>query len=92
VQLVPAASNPASVGAKLTWTAGGITRKRLKTGGGSFLSYQDPREILGIGAATKMDSIEVHWPSGKVDRVQNPPIDTYIRVVEGKGIAPTTNP
>jgi hypothetical protein len=86
VQLVATASNPASVGAVLKWTAGGVTKRRLKTGGGSFMSSHDPREILGMGAATKMDSIEVRWPSGKVDRVENPPADSYIRIVEGKGL------
>jgi hypothetical protein len=33
-----------------------------------------------------MDSIEVRWPSGKIDRVENPPVDIYIRIVEGKGL------
>ena len=88
VQLVATASNPASVGAVLTWKAGGVTKRLLKTGGGSFMSSHDPREILGMGAATRMDSIEVRWPSGKVDRVENPPANTYIRIVEGKGLVP----
>jgi hypothetical protein len=33
-----------------------------------------------------MDSIEVRWPSGKMDRVEGPPINSYIRIVEGKGL------
>jgi hypothetical protein len=92
VKLVATASNPDSIGAVLTWTAGGVTRKRLKTGGGSFLSSHDPREILGMGAATKMDRIEVRWPSGKTDRIENPPVDGYIRIVEGKGLVPPAKP
>jgi len=88
VQLIANASNPGSVGAVLTWTAGGVTKRRLKTGGGSFMSSHDPREILGMGTATRMDSIQVRWPSGKVDRVENPAVDTYIRIVEGKGLVP----
>jgi hypothetical protein len=86
VQLVATASNPASAGAVLSWTAGGVTKRRLKTAGGSFMSSHDPREILGMGSATKMDSIEVRWPSGRVDRVESPPTDSYIRIVEGKGL------
>jgi hypothetical protein len=92
VQLVATSSNPAAVGAILSWTAGGVTRTKLKTGGGSFMSSHDPREILGIGAATKMESIEVRWPSGKVDRVENPPVDTYVRIVEGKGLSSLPKP
>jgi hypothetical protein len=92
VQLAARESNPASVGAKILWTAGGVTRSKLKAGGGSFMSSHDPREILGIGPAKKMDSIEVHWPSGKTDRIENPPIDTYIRIVEGQGLESPAKP
>jgi enediyne biosynthesis protein E4 len=92
VQLKATTSNPASVGAKITWSAGGVQRNRLKTGGGSYLASHDPREILGIGKATKMESIEVHWPSGKVDLVENPPIDRYIEIVEGRGLTQTAKP
>jgi enediyne biosynthesis protein E4 len=86
VKLVATASNPDSIGAILNWSAGGVKHQHQKTGGGSFMSSHDPREILGIGSATKMDWIEIHWPSGKVDRINDPPIDTYIQVVEGKGM------
>ena len=34
----------------------------MKNGGGSYLSAHDPREVLGIGAAAKIDSLEVQWP------------------------------
>jgi len=67
----------------ITWEAGGVKYKRLKTAGGSYLSSHDPREILGVGSATKIDSIEIKWPSGKVDKLTNPPLRKYIKVVEG---------
>jgi hypothetical protein len=86
LNLVATKSNPGAVGAIITWTANGVKRSRLKTGGGSYLSSHDPREILGIGQATKIDSIEIKWPSGKVDKLVNLPINTYVRVVEGEGI------
>ncbi len=85
LQLVSTKSNPAAVGAVITWRAGGVQRSRLKTGGGSYLSSHDPREILGLGAAAKADSVEIRWPSGRVDRLSNLPVNTYIRVVEGEG-------
>ena len=80
--------NRDGIGARIYWTAGGKRRYRLKNSGGSYLSSHDPREILGIGRAEKIDSIEIHWPgpSDQVDRISNPPINTYLRVVEGKGI------
>ena len=83
LQLVATRSNPAAAGAIITWEAGGVKYRRLKTAGGCFLSSHDPREILGIGTATKIDSIEIKWPSGRVDKITNPPLRKYIKVVEG---------
>ena len=87
LQLVATKSNPASVGAVIAWQAGGVTRRRLKTYGGSYLASHDPREILGAGRGGKIESVEIRWPSGKVDRLTNPPMNTYVRVVEGEGLA-----
>jgi len=86
LQLVSTKSNPAAVGAIITWQAGGVTRRRLKTGGGSYLSSHDPREVLGAGSATKIDWIEIRWPSGKVDRLTNVPLNSYVKVLEGSGL------
>jgi hypothetical protein len=86
LQLVATKSNPEAVGAVITWQAGTLKRSRLKTAGGSYLSSHDPREILGLGTATKIDSVEIRWPSGTVDRLTNLPLNTYVRVVEGSGL------
>ncbi len=86
LQLVATKSNSATIGAMITWQAGGIRRSRLKTGGGSYLSSHDPREILGVGAATKIDFVEIRWPSGKVDKLTNLPLNTYVKVLEGAGL------
>lgn len=85
LNLVATKSNPAGVGAVITWQAGGVKRSRLRNGGGSYLSSHDPREILGLGTATKVDSIEIRWPSGTVDKLTNVPLNKYIKVVEGAG-------
>jgi hypothetical protein len=84
LNLVATRSNPAAVGAIITWDVGGIKYRRLKTAGGSYLSSHDPREILGIGRATKVDSVEIKWPSGRVDKLINPPVKKYLKVVEGQ--------
>ncbi len=86
LHLIATKSNSAAVGAVITWQTGTVKRTRLKTGGGSYLSSHDPREILGVGSATKIDSIEIRWPSGKVDRLTNVPLKAYIKVVEGAGL------
>ena len=69
-------------------TASGKRRFRLKNNGGSYLSSHDPREVLGIGKAAKVDELEIHWPapSKQVDKLTNLPLNRYVRIVEGKGI------
>ena len=54
--------------------------RELKNGGGSYLSSHDPREVLGVGPAAKIDWVEITWPkpSGKVQRIVNPPMNRYI--------------
>ena len=79
--------NRDAIGARLTWSFGGQTASRLKTSGGSYLSSHDPREVLGIGRATKIDWLEIAWPSpsGRVERFTQLPIDRYVRITEGRG-------
>lgn len=81
-------ANRDAIGAKIYWTAGGKKRYRLKNNGGSYLSSHDPREVLGIGSATAIEELAIHWPepSKQVDKFSNLAINRYIRIVEGKGI------
>jgi hypothetical protein len=80
--------NRDGVGARLTWSAGGIRRSRQKNGGGSYLSSHDPREVLGLGAATTLDWLEIKWPGPRssTERFTTVPVDRYVTIVEGKGI------
>jgi hypothetical protein len=88
IKLEGAHSNRDGIGAKIYWTAGGRRRFRLKNNGGSYLSSHDPREVLGIGSARKIDALEIHWPapSKQIDKISPLPINRYIRLTEGKGI------
>jgi hypothetical protein len=89
LQLVARQSNPEAVGAIITWQVGGKKFSRLKTTGGSYLASHDPREILGAGLNGRIDSVEIRWPSGKIDKLSNLPINTYLKVVEGEGLKGT---
>ena len=88
VKLQGAKCNRDAVGARLTWSAGGVTRTRLKNNGGSYLSSHDMREVLGLGTAVKVDWLEVQWPqpSGRTERFTDLPVDRYITITEGKGL------
>ena len=77
--------NRDAIGAKIRWSAGGAIRSRVRNSGGSYLSASDPREVLGVGKAEKIDWVEISWPKPgiRVQRIENPPIDRYIAVKEG---------
>jgi hypothetical protein len=89
VKLVGRKANIDAIGARVSWGFGGHRRSRLKTGGGSYLAAHDPRMVLGMGAASKMDFLEIRWPqpSNAVERFTSLPKNTYITIVEGRGIA-----
>ena len=48
----------------------------------------DPREVLGIGSARKIDELEIHWPapSKQIAKLSDLPISRYVRVEENGGI------
>ena len=87
VHLVGTKANRDAVGARISYQAGDLKRSRTKVGGGSFLSSHDPRLVLGVGERTKIDWLEVKWPtpSKRVERFTDLPTDRYIKIVEGEG-------
>jgi hypothetical protein len=87
VRLQGTTCNRDAIGATITWSVNGKVRSRYKANGGSYLSSHDMREVLGLGTATTVDWVEIKWPlpSGKTERIADPPIDRYITIVEGKG-------
>jgi len=88
LRLMATESNPEGVGAVIAWKAGGLERSRLRTSGGSYLSSHDRREILGLGPASDAEWIEIRWPSGTVDRLEDVTPGKYHAVREGAGIVP----
>jgi enediyne biosynthesis protein E4 len=86
VNLIGKKSNPDGIGAALSYHAGDLKRKRVKVGGGSFLSSHDPRIVLGLAQHERLDWLEIKWPqpSGLVQRFTDLPVNRYITIVEGE--------
>ncbi|MFQ5738851.1 MAG: CRTAC1 family protein [Acidobacteriota bacterium] len=80
--------NREAIGARITWSAGGVRRSRTLNSGGSYLTSHDRRIILGNGPATRIDWIEIRWPrpSTRIERLSRVPLDRYLTVREGRGI------
>lgn len=79
-------ANRAAIGARVIVTAGGMTQTREISGGHGHVGMQhDLRVVIGLGKATKIDRVEIHWggPAGTVDVHENVPINRFLRAVEG---------
>ena len=74
-----------AVGATVYVTANGMRQRGDVLSGGSYASTSDPRPHFGLGQATKVDDIEVHWPSGKVEHFTVAGVDRILTVAEGSG-------
>jgi hypothetical protein len=88
VLLIGTKSNRDGIGSSLKVTSEGVVHVEQAKGGMSYMSASDPRILFGIGKRTKIDSLEITWPSGQVDKLVNLPIDRIIAVKEGVGIVP----
>jgi len=77
------------IGAKVFVTAGGFRQRVDIVSGGSYGSSSDLRAHFGLGTATKIDKIEIHWPSGTHQVVTVPGIDRIVTVEEGMPAAKT---
>jgi len=86
LELAGTKSNRLGIGARIKLTAGGVIQTDQIRSGGSYLSQSDLRVHFGLGAVTKIDSVEIKWPSGAVDVLKNLGADKFYAVQEGKGI------
>jgi hypothetical protein len=84
VKTVGVKSNRSGIGARIFCKPeGGHQQMDEVRSGGSYISQCDLRVHFGIAKAMKAD-IEVHWPSGTVDRLAGVKANEVVTVVEGK--------
>jgi hypothetical protein len=75
-----------AVGTAVYVTAGGMKRRDDVLSGGSYLSSNDQRTHFGLGDTAKIDQVEIHWPSGAIEKMTLPNVDRIYTIQEGKGI------
>jgi hypothetical protein len=85
-KLIGTKSNRAAIGARVTIRSGGVKQFNEVRGGASYLSQNDLRLHFGLGTASKMDSVEIRWPNGTIETLQNVAADAIYTIVEGSGI------
>ena len=72
-----------AVGATVNVTCGGRTMTGQITSGDGYLARNEQRLNFGLGQSASMDKVEIHWPSGLIQTVQDVPVQTEVLVIEG---------
>jgi hypothetical protein len=85
-KLIGTKSNRAAIGARVTVTAGGVTQSMQVRSGSSYLSQNDLRLHFGLGTSMVMEKVEISWPSGAKELLNNVAGDFIYTVEEGSGI------
>ncbi len=78
-------SNRDGIGAKLVVESGGVRRGFEVRGSDSYLSSNDMRVQVGLGATTSAD-IEIRWPSGRRDRYEAVVANQFYLAIEGQSL------
>ena len=79
-------SNRDGIGAHLTLSVGSTVLVREVRAGSSYLGQNDLRVHFGLGQAARADRLEVRWPSGEGDVIENIQANQILIVREGEGV------
>jgi hypothetical protein len=79
-----ARSNRDGIGAKVEVFAAGKRQTAERVAGSGYLSQDDSRLHFGLGAATTIDKVLVHWPSGREQTLEKLGVDRVLTVEEPK--------
>ena len=88
LKLIGTKSNRDAIGAQVKAQAGDLVQYDHVRAGGSYLSGNDPRLHFGLGEHKSVDTIEIRWPSGAVEKLQNLKANQIVAIKEGAGVVP----
>jgi len=86
IKTVGVKSNRDGIGARVKIVSGDLTQIDEVRSGGSYLSQNDLRLHFGLEKRTRIDLVEVRWPSGVIDRITNLNANKILTIKEGKGV------
>jgi hypothetical protein len=86
IKTVGVKSNRDGIGARVKVVSGDLTQIDEVRSGGSYLSQSDLRLHFGLEKRTKIDLIEVRWPSGAIDTITGAGVNKILTIEEGRGL------
>jgi enediyne biosynthesis protein E4 len=81
-------SNRLALNTRVHVTAGDLVQLGEVQSGASYISQNDLRLHFCLGAHTKVDTVEITWPSGAKETLKDLPADHFYSVLEGQGVVP----
>ena len=84
IQLIGKVSNRNGIGSRIRITSAIGSQIRTVKSGSSYCSQSELTTFFGLKNDTIIKSIEVHWPSGKVNKLENVKPNQLIPIEEGK--------
>jgi hypothetical protein len=88
-ELHSAKGNLLALNARVKVTAGDLVQTDEVRSGGSYLSQNDLRLHFGLGSHPRAEKVEITWPSGAKETLNNLAVDRFYAVLEGKGVIST---
>ena len=86
IRVIGTQSNASGIGTKITLKAGTLSLFKEIHSGSSYLSQNDLRVHFGLEKNTKIDSLELHWPSGHKDKLFDLKTNQILHIKEGHGL------
>jgi enediyne biosynthesis protein E4 len=87
-ELAGTKSNRLALNARIKAIAGDLVQVDEVRSGGSYLSQNDLRIHFGLGSHDRVDRVDILWPSGKTETLNNLAADRFYAVKEGEGVVP----
>ncbi len=85
LKLIGTKSNRDAIGARVRIEAGGLAQIREVDGGNGYAGESTRRVHFGLGSATRIDRVQVRWPSGVIETI-TVPMNRVSYVEEGRGV------
>ena len=76
-----------AIGSIAYLTTGKVRQRQDVLSGAVYCSQNDMTLHFGLGAATKVDKLEILWPDGTLETIDVPQVDKALTIVQGKGVA-----
>ena len=85
IRLIGTKSNRSAIGARVQVRSGLHLQTQEVTSQSSYYSHNDLRLHFGVGTSSKIDQIEIRWPSGQTETIKDVAVNQVVTIKEGSG-------